>query len=314
MNWLRWLVLTCCLLMTSCFKSEQPIRIGTILWPGYEPLYLARELGTIKKSEVRLIEYPSASDVIKAFKNGTLEGASLTLDELLLLKQNHIPVTAILVQDISNGADAIISNPEINSMKGLKNKTIGVERGALGAYILTRALQIHLLPLDNIRIKNVAPSTHEMALTNKEVDAIVTFEPIKSKLMALGANEVFNSSEIPGEIVDVLVVRNEILQTRQDTLQKLVDAWFNALDYMVEKPNQAYTLIGKRLNISLQQVAESYNGLKLPSRQENQQLLSTNPDALHKSIQSLHEVMIVQNLLRSAVSTQNIYTDRFVKP
>ena len=62
------------LLNIGCHKEPTAlVRIGTNVWPGYEPLYLARELGYYKDLNVRLVEYPSASEVIRAFKNKNLE-------------------------------------------------------------------------------------------------------------------------------------------------------------------------------------------------------------------------------------------------
>ena len=66
---------------------ESPILLGTNVWPGYEPLYLARSLGYWDDSSVKLVEYSSASQVIRAFRNDAIHIAALTLDEVLLLKE-----------------------------------------------------------------------------------------------------------------------------------------------------------------------------------------------------------------------------------
>lgn len=59
-----------------------PLRIGTLVWPGYEPLYLARERGYLDPKSVRLVEYPSNSEVTRAFRNRAIEAAALTFDEV----------------------------------------------------------------------------------------------------------------------------------------------------------------------------------------------------------------------------------------
>ena len=47
---------------TGCMrKPEAVLRIGTNVWIGSEPLYLARELGHLDPATVQLVEYPSAS-------------------------------------------------------------------------------------------------------------------------------------------------------------------------------------------------------------------------------------------------------------
>ncbi|MEO8040925.1 MAG: hypothetical protein ABI794_19310, partial [Betaproteobacteria bacterium] len=63
------------LAMTGCGRDPEPVlRIGTNVWIGSEPLYLARELGHLKPDAVQLVEYPSASEVLRAFRNQAIDG------------------------------------------------------------------------------------------------------------------------------------------------------------------------------------------------------------------------------------------------
>src|SRR5690349_15565502 len=68
----------------GCVRNPEPaLRIGTNVWIGGEPLYLARELGELKPEAVQLVEYPSASEVLRAFRNSAIDGMVVSLDELL---------------------------------------------------------------------------------------------------------------------------------------------------------------------------------------------------------------------------------------
>ena len=50
------------LALFGCAREPQTVlRIGTNVWIGSEPLYLARELGRFDPATVQLVEYPSAS-------------------------------------------------------------------------------------------------------------------------------------------------------------------------------------------------------------------------------------------------------------
>lgn len=67
------------LLGTGCTEKPQtPLRIGAVLWPGYEPLYLASKLGYFKDQPVKIIDYLSNTDAIQAFKNNNLNAAAVT--------------------------------------------------------------------------------------------------------------------------------------------------------------------------------------------------------------------------------------------
>src|SRR5512144_3430584 len=83
---LRWPRVVACAallaLVAACTPSERVLRIGTNVWIGSEPLYLARELGRLDSSAVQLVEYQSASEVLRAFRNGAIDGMVISLDEL----------------------------------------------------------------------------------------------------------------------------------------------------------------------------------------------------------------------------------------
>src|SRR5262249_40657375 len=109
------------LALGSCVRAPEPaLRIGTNVWIGCEPLYLARELGYMDPKMVQLVEYPSASEVMRAFRNQAIDGMVITLDEMFGLAADGLQPRAILVVDISHGADAILARPGMPTMKALK--------------------------------------------------------------------------------------------------------------------------------------------------------------------------------------------------
>jgi NitT/TauT family transport system substrate-binding protein len=55
---------------------EEKLRIGSVVWPGYEPLYLARDLGNFDETNIRLVELSSAAQVVRAYRNGVIEVAA----------------------------------------------------------------------------------------------------------------------------------------------------------------------------------------------------------------------------------------------
>lgn len=118
--------------------GEAPLRVGTNIWLGYEPFYVARQAGSLPEN-VRLVEYASASEVLSAFRSRAIEAAAVTLDEAISLAENDNSLRIGLVLDTSDGADALVARPG-RRLSELKGRTIGVESPAVGAYLLGRAL------------------------------------------------------------------------------------------------------------------------------------------------------------------------------
>jgi NitT/TauT family transport system substrate-binding protein len=141
------------LALGSCVRAPEPaLRIGTNVWIGCEPLYLAREMGYLDPKAVQLVEYPSASEVLRAFRNQAIDGMVISLDELFGLGSEGLQPKVILVVDVSHGADAIVARPGTQSMKDLKGKRVAVESGALGAFVLSRALALNGMKASDVKV------------------------------------------------------------------------------------------------------------------------------------------------------------------
>lgn len=288
-------------------QSTSPLRIGTNVWIGYEPLYLAKAQGYFDNSPIHLIEFSSATEVIRAFRNGAIEAATLTMDEILLLAQNGLDPQVVLVMDVSNGADVILGQADIKQFKDLNGKRVGVESTALGAYTLSRALAINNMTPADIEIVQLPLNEHEGAFTAGKVDAVTTFEPVKTRLLNTGAKQLFSSAEIPGEIVDVLVVRKSYLDQHPKVVRMLVAQWFNALNYMQTHPRQAADIMVLRLGISPNELFNSLKEIHIPDQATNKQWLGSDTPALLSSTQKLEQIMLKHQLLERPVVKKSLF-------
>lgn len=306
-----WLLLAGVMLsLAGCSQEPSaPMRIGTNVWPGYEPLYLARDLGLFGDREVRLVEHGSASQVIRAYRNHVLDAAALTLDEVLLLAEDGLDPRVVLVMDISHGGDMVVGRSGIHSVQGLKGKRIGFEDSALGAYMLARALELSGMSVQDVEPVAIEVDEHEAAFHDGQVDGVVTFDPVGSRLLAAGATLLFDSSQIPGEVVDVLIVRGDYVDQHPDRVARLIDHWFAAVGHLGAEPRDAAARMGKRLRQSPDDVLASYEGLRLPDRDKNGLLLAgtdQGPELLG-SARRLEEVMIGAGLLERRVALEALF-------
>lgn len=295
-------------LLAGCRQEglASPLRLATNEWPGYEPLHLARERSYWGQAPIRLYELPSTSEVLRALRNGALDGAALTADEALTLMADGIDLKAVLVMDISQGADALVVRPDIHHLRDLKGKRIGVENFALGAYFLSRALESAGLGLGDISIVPLTVDTHESAYVAGAVDAAVTFEPALSRLQRLGARRLFTSQQLPGEIFDLLVLRQEAYQRHQATLKALAGAWFRVLGDLERAPAETAAALGRRTQTRGADMVHALAGLTLPDRVENLRLLTGAAPAIAQPLQRLGQLMQRQKLLAHPVLPERL--------
>jgi len=295
------------LLVSGCAREDsEPFRIAANIWPGYEPLHLAAKLGYFAPLPVTVHEMPSSSASLHAFRNRTVDAAALTLDETLLLAQDGIDLRIILILDVSNGADVLMARPEITQPAELRGRRIGVENTALGAYVLSRALeQAGLLPTE-VQVVSLTVDRHEEAYLTGEVDAVVTFEPVRTKLLDRGARILFDSRRLPDEILEVLVTQAEVVRERPQAVRSLVDGWFRALDFLRNDPARAAAMMARRQGLAPAAVRDALTGLRFPDRADNERLLNGPVPGLLAAAARLEEVMLRHHLLQRAIEPSTL--------
>jgi hypothetical protein len=67
--------------LASCSpQAETPLRIGTLVWPGFENFFLAEKLEHYEEAPIRLVTYTSNTDQTQAFRNRNNQPTPLQAD------------------------------------------------------------------------------------------------------------------------------------------------------------------------------------------------------------------------------------------
>ena len=256
------------MLASGCGRGERTeLRLAINPWPGHEFLFLAREKGFLAAEglNVRLVEYSSLSDCRVAFETGQVDALACTLIEVLQARENsqrHPQI--VLVTDYSNGADVILARPELASVSALKGRRVGLELGALGGFILGRALELQGLKLSEVQLVSCTPGTLEAAFASGEIDAAVTYPPTSIRLEASGKmRRLFSSADIPGEVVDIVAVDAPLLRRDPELPARLSRALQQAQEYTRAHPQEAYAMMGRREGISAAEFEQALAGIQL---------------------------------------------------
>jgi len=289
----------------GCMRETEPaLRIGTNVWIGSEPIYLARDLGYLDRGAVQLVEYPSASEVSRAFRNQAIDGMIISLDELFMLAVDGLQPKVVLIVDVSHGADVVVGRSNMRNMHDLRGKRLAVESGALGAFVLSRALALNGMQAADVSMVHLESNEHPAAFNQGQVDGAVTFDPYRTQLMAAGARVLFDSSQIPGEIVDLLAVRASVLEKNPGAVQKLLTGWFKAVAYLNREPKDAAARMAVREQITGEQFLRALEGLRTPSHAENLKMLAGAAPTLVVSGRQLMNLMVEAKLLRSTLDIE----------
>jgi NitT/TauT family transport system substrate-binding protein len=304
---LALLLLAMLAFVSGCMReSELPLRIGTNVWIGSEPLYLARDLKYLDRSTVQLVEYPSASEVSRAFRNQAIDGMVISLDELFVLAVDGLQPKVVVVADVSLGADVVVGRAGMRTMQDLRGKRVAVESAALGAFVLSRALAINGMQASDVNMVHLESNEHPAAFKQGQVDGAVTFDPYRTQMLEAGAHTLFDSTQIPGEIVDLLAMRASAIEKNPRAVHALLTGWFKALEYLEREPKDAAGRMAVREQITGEQFLQALKGLHIPSRAENVTMLAGTAPSLVVSGHHLMTLMVDAKLLRSSIDIEGL--------
>lgn len=324
MNKLGWilglgvvtLIIGSAIWLASGESKVTPIRLGTSPWPGYEFLHLADRKGFFKEMgvPVQLVRFNSLEDMRRAYERHQVDGFAATLIELLQAYEHGAPAKIIIITDFSNGADVILARKEIGNVASLKNRKVGVEPATLGAFIIARALNKVGLTLEDVKMEGLNSINMESALLAGTVDAVHVYPPISLTIAKHEdqVRKIFDSSEIPGEIVDIVSLTPEIVANRRKEVQGLRQAWDKAIAYAAANPEESNQIMAGYEGISPQEFAEALKGLKILSLAEQESLIHNGK--LEQTIEHVAEVLQKEGELKESVSPAIFIMDRENRP
>lgn len=303
------------LLLSACGEKTQPLRIGTTPWPGYEFLHLAETLGYFKEEgvTVQLVDFLSLADSSRAFERGQIDIWGTTLVELVLShKHSQRHAQAFLVVNESAGGDVILAKTPIHSVTQLKDKRIGLEPSTVDVVLLHHALQQASLSAEQVRLVPLAQADLEDALQSGQVDAVSTYPPNSVHIARdTSINQIFDSSQIPNTIIDVLAGDRLIIEERSEEIAAISRAFFRARAFATQNPQQAFAMLTQGSQITEQELHDVLQGIRLTSAEEQSAYLQPS-GRLGPAIDGSMQALVASGLPGPFGQTESMYTNRII--
>lgn len=297
------------LALVACAPEESvPLRLATSPWLGTEPLFLARDLGLLPPEQVKLIELTDVPQVVSALLDGAVDAAAVTLAEALRITERHTGFKIVLVADYCNGADVLIAQPDLPDVASLAGKRIGLDDSALSAHVLSRALETGGLERADIHIVTLSPDEQSAAFAARRIDALVSYDPTLARVRELGGHVLFDTTQIPAEISDVILVRTDrdpawlARHTRE-----LLAGWFGAIDYLARQPAEAAARIAPRVGFEPALVTAALAKTQFPDRAQNARHLAADPPGYIAIAERVKSTLIDTQAVAPALDTSTLF-------
>ncbi|MEZ5644607.1 MAG: ABC transporter substrate-binding protein [Burkholderiaceae bacterium] len=274
-----------------------PLVLGIGPWVGYDPFVLAREHRQVDAGRLKIVELATNAEVVRNMRNGLLDAAAVTLDQAMQLAEQGLDLRVVALLDQSAGADAVMALPGLDEPARLKGGAILVEPSTVGNLMLRAVLAAGGLDNDDVRVVALDPSQHLAMINAGKAVAAVSYEPWATQLRQGGLVAAFDSRALPGQIVDVLVVRAELMDRRGADVDAMLMAWERGLDRLQHDTVAAADLLAPSLDMTSREYQDTLSGLQFMHLADSaQRMVGTEPvvrrdgAALAASLQAMGEL------------------------
>jgi NitT/TauT family transport system substrate-binding protein len=227
----------------TALAADPTFTVGWSVYAGWNPYFYMARSGILKRwadkygvvIKVQRFDYAASLD---AFVAKNIDACTMTnMEALDMPAAAGVDSTAVIIGDYSNGNDAVLARNNL-TLAQLSGKPILLVQKTVSEYLLERAMNMNGLDsqLGKLKLLNTSDSDIVGAfLGNKGNQVAVTWKPLVSEILAqdAGVKELFDSSRIPGEILDLLVVRSEVLNRPDGSgvrfAKAVTGAWYETM-------------------------------------------------------------------------------------
>ncbi len=241
---LSWVAAAFMLASCSGAQTEAPeprteFNIGWSIYAGWMPWPYAQQAGIVKKwadkygLKINIVQVNDYVESVNQYTAGKLDGVTVAnMDALTIPAAGGKDTSAIIVGDYSNGNDGVLLKGSDN-LAGIKGKQVYLVELSVSHYLLARALNSINVPLSDVRTVNTGDADIVGAFGSADVEAAVAWNPQLSVMKGgAGVNQVFSSADIPGEILDLLVVDTATLNANPNLGKALAGIWYETIALM----------------------------------------------------------------------------------
>ncbi len=228
--------------------ERKKFSIAWSIYVGWMPWGYGENAGIVKKwadkygIEIEVVQINDYIESINQYTAGQFDGCTMTnMDGLTIPAAGGVDSTALIVGDFSNGNDGVVLKGK-KSLKDIKGQNVNLVELSVSHYLLARGLESVGMSEKDIKVVNTSDADMVAVYGTKSVSAVTTWNPLLNEIASMpNSHKVFDSSKIPGEIIDLLVVNTETLKKNPKFGKALTGAWYEIMATMAAGDKKALT-------------------------------------------------------------------------
>jgi NitT/TauT family transport system substrate-binding protein len=221
---------------SNASTAPREYTVAWTIYAGWMPWPYADQAGIVKKwadkygVKIKVVQVNDYVESLNQFSAGKVDAVtSTTMDALTVPAAGGRDTTVLMIGDYSNGNDGVILKGS-DKLSDIKGRSVNLVENSVSHYLLARGLEQAGLKLPDVKTINTSDADIVAAFGAPQTTALVTWNPQLSEVKKQpGAHEVFDSSKIPGEILDALVVDTATLKANPNLGKALTGIWYETL-------------------------------------------------------------------------------------
>lgn len=227
--------------------SMDSFRVCWSIYVGWMPWAYASDQGIVEKwgekygIDIEVVQINDYIESINQYTAGEFDACTMTnMDALTIPAASGVDSTALIVGDFSNGNDGVVLKGA-DELAAIKGQNVNLVELSVSHYLLARGLDSVGLSEADVSVVNTSDADMVAVYGTDDVTSVVTWNPLLSEVASMpDSNVVFDSSMIPGEIIDLLVINTETLAANPDLGKALVGAWYETMGLMADDDVKTY--------------------------------------------------------------------------
>lgn len=226
--------------------ARDDFKICWSIYVGWMPWAYGAEAGVVKKwadkygISIDVVQINDYVESINQYTAGEFDACTMTnMDALTIPAAGGVDSTALIVGDFSNGNDGVVLKGK-KRLADIKGQSVNLVELSVSHYLLARGLESVGLSEADIKVVNTSDADMVAVYGTDDVTAVTTWNPLLGEIVTMpDSYKVFDSSQIPGEIIDLLVINTETLKENPKLGKALTGAWYEIMSNMQGKDAKA---------------------------------------------------------------------------
>ena len=235
----KLLVLSLSLFLSANAMAKDSFSICWSIYVGWMPWAYGAEEGIIKKwadkydIDIDVVQINDYVESINQYTAGQFDACTMTnMDALTIPAAGGVDSTALIVGDFSNGNDGVVLKGA-DSLADIKGQNVNLVELSVSHYLLARGLETVGMSEKDVTVVNTSDADMVAVYGTDDVTSVVTWNPLLSEILTMPeSTKVFDSSQIPGEIIDLLVINTDVLAENPALGKALTGAWYEIMGLM----------------------------------------------------------------------------------